>query len=203
MSPFLENIHSLDQELTLAINSMHSSFTDNAVVFFSDIKVWIPLYLMVAAFILARLGWKKGLTVILSMVIVFAISDQIANLVKDSVARLRPCYNTYMLDNGLHMLEKRGGLYGFYSSHASNAFGFAMCAIIGIKNDTSRKYIAFSSIAILWAALVGISRILAGKHYLGDVLVGTIVGILMGTALALAARAVIRKFFEKSVDTAS
>ena len=203
MSPFLENIHSLDQRLTLAINNLHSSLTDQVVVFFSDIKVWVPLYLIIALFILVKLGWKKGAVVILSMVLAFAISDQIANLVKDSVARLRPCYNTYMLDNGLHILEKRGGLYGFYSSHAANAFGFAMCAIIGIRNDTSRKYLAFSSFAVLWAILVGVSRILAGKHYFGDVLVGTIAGIFIGTALALMARAVIRRFIEKSGEAAS
>ena len=33
------------------------------------------------------------------------------------------------------------------------------------------------------AALVGISRIFVGKHYLGDVLVGTIVGLAFGLAM--------------------
>ena len=197
MSPFIQNLHELDQNLTLAINSLHVHFMDQAVVLFSDIKFWIPMYIMVGAFMVAKLGWKKGGVIIISIALTFAISDQLANLVKDSVARLRPCYSTYMLDNGLHMLEKRGGLYGFYSAHAANAFGFAMCSIMGLRNDSTRKYTFYSVFILLWAAFVGFSRILAGKHYLGDVIVGSLTGIVTGILIALLARMLIYKTLSK------
>lgn len=193
MSPFFQNLHELDQNLTLAINSLHVHFMDPAVVLFSDIKFWVPMYIIVGAFMVMRLGWKKGGVIIISIALTFAISDQLANLVKDSVARLRPCYSTYMLDNGLHMLEKRGGLYGFYSAHAANAFGFAVCSIIGLRNDSTRKYRLYSFFILLWAAFVGISRILAGKHYFGDVLVGAFAGIMTGILIAMLARMLIHK----------
>jgi undecaprenyl-diphosphatase len=36
----------------------------------------------------------------------------------------------------------------------------------------------------IWAVLVAISRIFVGKHYLGDVMVGALVGGLAGYAFA-------------------
>jgi undecaprenyl-diphosphatase len=38
-----------------------------------------------------------------------------------------------------------------------------------------------------WAALVAISRIFVGKHYLGDVIVGTLVGLIIGYTLGVIA----------------
>ncbi|MBR6416762.1 MAG: phosphatase PAP2 family protein [Bacteroidales bacterium] len=188
MTPFLRHMDEIDQEITLAINGMHSAFTDSLSTFFSDIKVWFPLYAIVAAFMFSRLGVKKGFIAILALGLTILACDQCANFVKDAVARLRPCYNTRMLEGGLHMLEKRGGLFGFYSGHASNAFGFAMCAIACIRCDSSQKYRGFTSATLFWATLVGLSRIMAGKHYLGDVLFGTLTGILIGAVIGFAAR---------------
>ena len=42
--------------------------------------------------------------------------------------------------------------------------------------------------------MVGISRIFVGKHYLGDVLVGFIVGAAAGMAFGYLARLLIRKY---------
>ena len=47
---------------------------------------------------------------------------------------------------------------------------------------------------LVWASLVAISRIFVARHYLGDVIVGTIVGILAGYGFGLLAQYVIRKF---------
>ena len=46
--------------------------------------------------------------------------------------------------------------------------------------DRKREYRGMAWLLFSWAALVGISRIFVGKHFLGDVLVGTAVGLLFG-----------------------
>ena len=119
--------------------------------------------------------------------------DQTANLVKNSVCRLRPCYTSLMLDGGLHWSEGRGGFFGFYSGHAANSFAFAtvvaMALLLVKKNGFDRGLIAG---VYTWAGLVAISRIMAGKHYLGDVLVGALAGSLMAIAVALLARLLIK-----------
>lgn len=100
-----------------------------------------------------------------------------------------------MIENGLHILEK-GGKYGFFSAHAANAFGLATSTFIGLRIDNRIRYRGYGAWMFTWAALVGISRIFVGKHYLGDVLVGTLVGIAAGMAFSLTARWIIRKLFK-------
>ena len=49
----LQYLHHVDQSVTLAVNSLSSPFTDRIWMFFSDIPVWIPLYVIVAFFLFA------------------------------------------------------------------------------------------------------------------------------------------------------
>ena len=129
-----QEIHRFDQNLTLKINSWNSSFSDPIWEFLSDIPVWIPMYVLIVAFIIWRLGWKKGLIVVAGALLTFAFCDQSSNFVKEAVARLRPLHDEYMIANGLHVLEK-GGRFGFFSAHSANAFGLATCTLIGLRID--------------------------------------------------------------------
>lgn len=192
---FWQTIHEKDQLLTLKINSWNSPFTDRIWEFFSDIPVWIPMYLLIILFVIWKMGWKKGLIVIAAALLTFGFCDQFSNFIKALTERLRPCNDPFMIENGLHILEK-GGRYGFFSAHAANAFGLATSTFIGLRSDRTGKYRLYGSWMFTWAALVGISRIFVGKHYLGDVLVGTIVGIAAGFAFSMLARWIIRKIFE-------
>ena len=189
----LERLLHIDQELTLRINSCHSGISDNIMMMLSDHKVWIPLYAGVVAYLVYRLGWRRAFIVIVATALSFLFCDQLSNLSKSIFGRLRPCYSSYMLDNGLHMLEGRGGLYGFFSSHAANTIAYATCTSMGFRIDKSRKYHLYTSLIFIWAFAVGISRIFAGKHYLGDVLVGMIVGLVVGYLLSLFARWLCKK----------
>jgi len=47
---------------------------------------------------------------------------------------------------------------------------------------------------VLMAFMVGVSRIFVGKHYLGDVLVGSLVGALAGLVFTYIGRYLIRKY---------
>ena len=190
-------LHKVDQDATLWINSLSSPWSDSFWTMMSDIKFWIPTYILCAYFLFKRLGWKKALIVLASAALAFGLCDQISNLVKHSVSRLRPCYSFPMLDGGLNVLEKRGGFYGFFSAHAANAFAFATCLSLGFLNDKTHNYKAFIIGAMTWASLVGISRIFVGKHYLGDVLVGTAIGITIGYLLGSLSNFLIRKYIDK------
>lgn len=192
---FWQTIHETDQLLTLKINSWHTPFTDIIWEFFSDIPVWIPMYLLIIIFVIWRLGWKRGLVVIAAALLTFGFCDQFSNIIKAATERLRPCNDPFMIENGLHILEK-GGKYGFFSAHAANAFGLATSTFIGLRTDNRIRYRGYGAWMFTWAALVGISRIFVGKHYLGDVLVGTLVGIATGMAFSLTARWIIRKLFK-------
>lgn len=190
---FWQNLHELDQHVTLFINGFHSPWSDQVMLLFSHVRIWFPMYAVIAILFFWRLGWKKGLVTLLTCVLCVVLCDQIANLFKDGIARLRPCQDQRMIDMGLYMLETGGGLYGFYSGHAANSFGFAVCSTMGFRNDSRLRYRGYAAFIFTWAFLVSISRIFVGKHYLGDVLTGAIAGVLIGLFCAYIGRLVIRK----------
>ena len=188
-------LEALDKELTLAINSLHTGFSDGVWMLFSDRQVWYLLYLALALLLFLRMDWKKALAVLVSVILTVVACDQFANLIKDLVGRLRPCWDSYMVANGLHWLEWRGSLYGFFSAHAANSFGVATALVMGFRTgDKSHGYKGMAWFMFIWAALVSLSRVFVGKHFLGDVLVGVAVGLLFGWIMGSLARWIINKY---------
>ena len=130
----------LDHDITLGLNALHTPVLDSIMLFLSSSKVWIPLYVVIAALMFIpkwygrkspafRLGsriplWLTGLIGVLAVALCFGLTEQITNLVKDWAARPRPSHDP-VLEGLLHLPEGRGGLYGFFSAHASNTFGMA------------------------------------------------------------------------------
>lgn len=191
---FWQNVHHLDQEVTLAINSWYSNFTDPIWEFFSDKLVWIPMYAAIVALLFWRLGWKKGLVAIAGVLLTFGFCDQFSNVIKYAVCRIRPVNDEFMIAQGLHILETGGG-YSFFSAHAANSFGLAASTYLGIRLDKRLKWKGYAAWMFFWASMVAISRIFVGKHYLGDVIVGTLVGLAVGFAFGFLAKWVCNKYF--------
>lgn len=186
-------IHKFDQAITLEINSWDSSLTDPIWQFLSDVPAWIPMYVLIVALLIWKLGWKRGLLVVLAAGLTFGFCDQFSNLIKDAVGRVRPLNDMFMLSNGLNVLEKGSTSYSFFSAHAANAFGLATCTFTALRQilrrEKSRCHMpgwlkAYGIWMFIWAPLVAISRVFVGKHYLGDVLVGALVGMAAGYAFA-------------------
>lgn len=177
---WIQTLEFWDQKATLAINSLNSPWSDQIWLFFSDKLVWVPLYLLIAVLLVKKYGWINGLISIVSIALCITCVDQGCNLIKDAVARLRPCNNPDIVSQGLHILAAPSARYpyGFFSAHAGNAMAFATASALLLKNKT------WKIILPLWAILVGLSRIFVGKHFLGDVLVGWIIGDWIGAALA-------------------
>ncbi len=193
MSGFWQTLDQADRLATLEINSWHSAVTDPVWAFFSDIPVWIPLYVAIIVFLIYRLGWKKGLVAIAAAGLAFAFCDQSSNLLKAMTERLRPCNDPYMLAAGLHILES-GGKFGFFSAHAANAFGLATSTFLCLRMDEGLKYRGYACGMYIWALMVSVSRVFVGKHYLGDVIVGICVGLFAGWVSACLARYLVKRF---------
>lgn len=182
----LEQILQLDQHITLWINNLSSPWIDPLWMFLSNSRVWFPAYAAIMGILIWKLGWKKGLAVVLSLILCVVMTDQLSGMVKSGMERLRPCYNSWMVENGLRLpYGIVGHLFGFFSSHASNTFGFALCSYLGFKlNDPQHSYKAYGWGVAVWAILVTISRIMIGAHFAGDVIVGSIFGSVIGCAIA-------------------
>lgn len=189
-------IHEFDQRLTLEINSWDSAITDPAWQFFSDIPVWIPMYVLIVAGLFWRLGWKKGLIMTLAAAATFGFCDQFSNLIKDLVCRVRPLNDAYMLENGLNVLEGASRSFSFFSAHSANAFGLATSTLIGFRLDERLKYKGYAAWMYFWAAMVALSRVFVGKHYLGDIIAGAFIGAAAGFIFASIARLIIKRYIK-------
>lgn len=113
-----------DRELFITLNNIHTPFFDGVMTFLSAKLVWLPLYLAILFFIFYKREKKSAFIILAAVVITFALTDSVANIIKESVQRLRPCYEP-ALDGVVRLLEGKGGLYGYLSNHASNVFGLA------------------------------------------------------------------------------
>lgn len=191
-----EQIHKFDQNLTLEINSWDSPVTDPVWQFFSDIPVWIPMYGLIVGCLIWRLGWKKGLIMTLAAAATFGFCDQFSNIIKDLVGRIRPLNDAYMLENGLNVLEGASRSFSFFSAHSANAFGLATSTLIGFRLDKRLKYKGYAVWMYFWATMVAFSRIFVGKHYLGDILAGALIGAVAGFAFASIARIIITRYIK-------
>lgn len=168
-----ELILALDTHLFLIINGYHSTYFDKFMFLFSEKLVWIPFYLSVI-FALYRAKRKESIWLIIALIICVVLTDQISSsLIKDLVQRLRPSQEKG-LEDFIHIVNGyKGGRYGFVSSHAANAFGFALLSSLFFRNRL------YSFIVFFWAIITSYSRIYLGVHYPADILGGMIVGILV------------------------
>lgn len=176
----IEYLNSIDTKLFLFFNGLHNAFFDPIMYWLSDKWVWLPMYLLIAFFIIWRYK-MRGVVMLLFVGVVIALCDQTAShLIKNAVQRLRPSHEP-ILDGLVHLSKAgAGGMYGFVSSHAANAFGLATFLYFVLDNKFKfLKYWLF-----LWAVLVSYSRIYNGVHYPGDVIVAIIIGMIIGWAMS-------------------
>lgn len=169
----MDYLITLDKQWLLLINSMNSQFGDVFFYIFTQTITWIPLYVLMAWAFFKHQG-AKGIVSLLFIALVITICDQIASSVfKELFERYRPSHDP-VLKNLVHLVAgKRGGLYGFFSSHAANSFGLAFFTILIFKNNL------YTAAILIWAILNSYSRIYLGLHYPGDILGGFICGLVV------------------------
>ena len=177
----MEWLFELDKSIFLFINGLHAPFMDTIMVFFTKSRSWIPLYVILFLYILYRFSYKDKrylYTAILvgAIFLTFACTDMLSAQIKDWVQRFRPGHDP-SIEHLVRLLDGKGGLYGFLSSHAANVFGLATITSLAFK-------IRWYTIAIYtWAFLVSYSRLYVGRHFLLDVICGALLGALIAYLL--------------------
>ena len=205
----IEQIITWDQQLLIAINNWNSPFMDQVMWYISTKWLWIPLYLLLAALLCHRFGWKRGLLYVVGIVLAVGLSDWITSgVLKPWVARLRPTRDPVVAPF-LHIVNGyRGGKYGFPSSHAANCMTIALLytlltarhpfkALPGLSSCSQPSERPFCAIGhkkkrsphacvllLLWTLMVSYSRMYLGVHFPLDILTGLLTGALVALLAA-------------------
>ncbi|GHT26266.1 hypothetical protein AGMMS4957_21720 [Bacteroidia bacterium] len=161
----------LERSLFFFLNGHHTALLDVFFWLVSYKWAWVPFYACFLFVFVYKKNWKEIVLVVLSIALVITLCDQIsAHVARPFFQRFRPTHHPDFQDIVKIVRNERGGLYGFFSSHASNAFGFAVFTSLLFKNRW------FTATMLLFALLTSYSRIYLGLHFVSDVVVGAVVG---------------------------
>lgn len=172
-----ETLSQLDAHLIVWLNGFHTPFFDNLMYLASGKWVWVPMYVALFAVTVMHFGLRRRTLAILAL---FAIAITLADTV--CADYIRPFFNRprpTQPDSGISALihtvnDYRGGHYGMASCHSANSFALATLVAMLFR----RRHLTW--FFYLWAAFHTYTRIYLGVHYMGDILVGG----LVGTAIA-------------------
>ncbi|HEY6159900.1 MAG TPA: phosphatase PAP2 family protein [Bacteroidia bacterium] len=180
----LHKLKKLDTDLFVWLNSGHNAFFDTVMYWASSEFFWVWLYVIFLVMVYSVYG-KRTLLILPIVALMILCSDQTSNLVKNSVKRYRPCWNSEVMSkNDIHLNLPRDandqflmpGKHGFVSSHAANTFALAFF----LSMILMKRFRYFPLFIFTWAAVVAYSRIYNGVHYPADVGGGMLVGLLCG-----------------------
>ncbi|MGZ7209799.1 MAG: phosphatase PAP2 family protein [Methanobacterium sp.] len=137
---------------------------------FGNLIVWVLICAILFLF-----GGEKGKNVAILAILALILSSIAVGVLKYAVAAPRPFVT---LENVKLLTDDALGYYtSFPSGHTSGSFAFAV--VVGLKYKISFLWnLRLIYPLLVFAALVGFSRIYIGVHYPIDVLFGAIIGII-------------------------
>ncbi|HNB82011.1 MAG TPA: phosphatase PAP2 family protein [Chitinophagaceae bacterium] len=152
---------------------------DALLPFFRNPYFWSPVYLFLLVYMWQQFG-RRGIWWCICFLACFALTDYIsAGLLKPVFHRIRPCANEE-LGFSFRALIPCGRGFSMPSSHAANHVSFAAFMYLsGLGRSLWSRLLIF-----LWPLLVVYAQLYVGAHYPSDILVGALLGIGTGSAMA-------------------
>ena len=145
---------------------------DDLMVFLTMERLSWHIYLLSALFIVIRKGRSAFLIITLALIAVGLADFMASGVFKPFLQRVRPCF---ALEH-FRLLVVQVRSFSFASSHASNSAAVATITWIFFhKGSMVEKW--FATVMILYAFLLGYSRVYVGVHYPGDVMAGMVIGV--------------------------
>jgi membrane-associated phospholipid phosphatase len=158
----------------LFINKFHTPFLDYFFKYFTHLADGIFVFIIGVLIFLNNK--KRSLYILLS----FGLSSAIAQILKKVFyfEHLRPSIFFSDLSN-LYIVPgiEIHGYFSFPSGHATSAFCIATCLVISGSNRAAQICL------FLYALVAAYSRMYLSQHFLVDVVIGSIIGVICATII--------------------
>lgn len=189
VAPGISFIKSWDIQLLHYINYHRPRSLDGFTLFFSSTYSQLGMLIFLGLAIYGtyrknKVLVTKGLLILASVV----TSGYLKDTVKPLFNRPRP-FVTYDFIENISTASK----YSFPSGHTCAAFGLAISFWILFPQQKTIR-----TIILLWAILMGLSRLLIGVHYPSDVIGGFGLSTFVGSTIAIYGRDILLKEKELS-----
>lgn len=169
----LDTLVQLDKELLVYLNNLGMSFWDPFWLYITKQLNWWPLFLVVFYALYKKISLKQLLLLVIVLALFFVFTDQMTNLVKNTVQRLRPVNDPEI--NELLRINITRKSWSFFSGHASNSSGAIVFIFMVL-----RKYYKHAFWLFLFPLIFAYSRIYLALHFPGDIICGYIFGCMSG-----------------------
>lgn len=168
----------IDRLLTLFLNGSQSLYIDGLIWTATQTSTWLPLAVVLLYVVIKNNDIMGVVRIVVGIALSILIADQVASSIfKPMVARWRPTNDPsimYLVDV---VKGYRGGSYGFFSSHAANTMAVATFLTFTIRNKCLSLWLLSWNLLNCW------TRVYLGVHYVGDLIVGCIWGIIVGWSM--------------------
>ena len=169
----LDYLIHLDKKLFVFLNNLGSTPFDDIWLLITKQINWIPFFLILLFILYKKLGTKKLGIAILILAALITFTNEITDLIKFSIQRIRPCNDDTLA--GLIRVVKYSDTSSYFSGHASNSTAAMMFVFLIL-----RKHYKYSYLIFLYPLIFAYSRIYLGLHFPLDIISGFIFGSLTG-----------------------
>ena len=163
----------LDKKLFIFLNNLGSRPFDTIWLLITKQINWIPFFLILLFILFKNLGTKKLGIAILTVAVLITFTNEITDIIKFSVQRIRPCNDDTLI--GLIRVVKDSDTFSYFSGHASNSTASMMFVYLIL-----RRYYKYSYLIFLYPLIFAYSRIYLGLHFPLDIISGYVFGSFTG-----------------------
>ena len=173
----MDKLLGLDKKLFSIINSnWHNDYFDAWMPYLRNANIWVPLYLFLLVFALINFKKNTWWWIFFAAGTVIIANFLSADIIKESIFRLRPCNDPQLADSVRVLVTYRPQSSSFVSSHASNHFAMAAFFYFTLKKFIGKWTLLF----FLWASAICYAQVYVGVHFPLDVICGGLIGFVFG-----------------------
>tara|TARA_R110002072_G_scaffold111009_1_gene239048 strand:- start:19 stop:573 length:555 start_codon:yes stop_codon:yes gene_type:complete len=168
----LDQLLQWDRDAFIYLNSLGIENHDAFWSAITNFSTWIPLFIFFVVLVFRAYPKKEAFWVLGTILITLTVVAALTGITKELVARLRPS-NTEEINTLIRILKSPTG-YSFFSGHASSSFSITTGVFLFLRDKWKWSWLFY-----IWPLLFALSRIYVGVHYLLDLIVGALVGIIL------------------------